>query len=263
MLPSCSKLQFLKWLLHPMAERRTRRASAFVGMMLLSMLTGQAASTNDVFGIQVVDDQTGRGVPLVELETVNHLRFVTDSAGWVAFAEPGLMGQPVFFFVRSHGYEFPKDGFGNAGQALTPVAGGRARVRLKRLNLAQRLCRLTGEGIYRDSVLLGEPTPLAEPLGAGLVAGQDSTLATPYRGKLYWFWGDTSRMSYPLGHFGTAGAVSDLPGQGGLNPKLGVNFRYFTNRTGFSRPVCGLGTTHGPMWIDGVLTVPDATGRER
>ena len=47
------------------------------------------------FAIQVVDEQTGRGVPLVELETVHHLRFVTDNAGRVAFAEPGLMDQPV------------------------------------------------------------------------------------------------------------------------------------------------------------------------
>jgi hypothetical protein len=35
--------------------------------------------------IRVVDAETGRGVPLVELVTVNHLRFVTDNAGRVAF----------------------------------------------------------------------------------------------------------------------------------------------------------------------------------
>ncbi len=33
------------------------------------------------FEIRVIDEQTNRGVPLVELETVNHLRSVTDSAG--------------------------------------------------------------------------------------------------------------------------------------------------------------------------------------
>jgi hypothetical protein len=54
--------------------------------------------------IRVVDGATGRGVPLAELETVNHLRFVTDNAGRVAFNEPGLMGREVFFTVRSHGY---------------------------------------------------------------------------------------------------------------------------------------------------------------
>jgi hypothetical protein len=218
---------------------------------------------NLFFEIQVVDDQTHRGIPLVELETVNHLRYVTDSAGRVAFFEPGLMGQPVYFFVRSHGYEHPKDGFGNAGQRLTPAAGTKAIIRLKRHNIAERLYRLTGEGIYRDSVLLGEPTPLAAPLGSGQVAGQDSAFAVPYRGQLFWFWGDTSRMSYPLGHFWMAGATSALPDRGGLDPAQGVDFTYFTDTNGFSRPMCRLGVEHGLIWADAFLTVPDATGRER
>jgi len=34
------------------------------------------------FRIQVVDDQTGRGVPLVELATVNQIRSYTDSNGF-------------------------------------------------------------------------------------------------------------------------------------------------------------------------------------
>src|SRR4051794_31519517 len=53
--------------------------------------------------IRVVDAETGNGVPLVELVTVNHLRFVTDNTGRVAFNEPGLVGREVFFTVRSHG----------------------------------------------------------------------------------------------------------------------------------------------------------------
>ncbi|MCH2383344.1 MAG: hypothetical protein MK290_11600, partial [Pedosphaera sp.] len=53
------------------------------------------------FAIRVVDEETGRGVPLVELETVNHLRFCTDSNGTVAFREPGLMNRQIFFHVRS------------------------------------------------------------------------------------------------------------------------------------------------------------------
>jgi hypothetical protein len=220
-------------------------------------------STNPFFQIQVVDDQTSRGIPLVELETVNHLRYITDSAGRVAFFEPGLMDQPIYFFVRSHGYEHPKDGFGYAGVALTPIAGGHAIIRLKRRNLAERLYRLTGEGIYRDSVLLNEPTPLAAPLGTGKVAGQDSAFAVPYRGKLFWFWGDTSRMSYPLGHFWMAGATSEWPARGGLDPTQGVDFTYFTDTNGFSRPMCRLGVEHGLIWADAFLTVPDATGRER
>src|SRR5579875_83056 len=72
--------------------------------------------------IRVVDAATGRGVPLVELETVNNLRFVTDNAGRVAFNEPGLMGREVFFTARSHGYEMQKDGFGFPGVRIIPQA---------------------------------------------------------------------------------------------------------------------------------------------
>jgi hypothetical protein len=241
---------------------RALRCAGLLCVFLLCLGTA-AASTVPWFGIQVVDDRTGRGVPLVELETVNHLSFVTDSAGWVALYEPGLMGEPLFLHVRSHGYEFPKDGFGYAGVVLTPVSGEKATVRIRRVNVAERLYRVTGEGIYRDSVLLGLPTPLAEPLGSGKVAGQDSAFALLYRGRIHWFWGDTSRMRHPLGHFWMAGAISDLPSRGGLDPDQGVNLQYFTGADGFSRPVCRLGVERGMIWADGFLTVEDESGRER
>jgi hypothetical protein len=84
-----------------------------------------------------------------------------------------------------------------------------------------------------------------------------------YQGKIWWFWGDTSRMSYPLGHFWMASAVSELPSQGGLDPGVGVNLDYFTDDTGFSRPVARLGVKKGLIWADGFLVLPDKTGRQR
>jgi hypothetical protein len=235
---------------------------SFLFVLCLAASLPLTAAPADYFKIKVVDAQTGRGVPLVELETVNHLRFYTDSAGLIAFFEPALMDRDVFFYVRSHGYEFPKDGFGYTGKTLKVKAGASAELKIKRLNLAERLYRTTGEGIYRDSVLLGEPVPLQEPLLNGQVLGQDTVMAVPYRGKLYWFWGDTQRAKYPLGHFGTAGAVSDLPATGGLDPAQGVNFKYFTGEDGFSRPLMKLDGP-GPIWVHGALTLPDPTGRER
>src|SRR5690349_16614892 len=107
-----------------------------------------AASFGDApFAIHVVDEQTGRGVPLVELRTVNNIRLHTDSAGVAAFREPGLMGQTVHFEIKSHGYEFPKDGFGYRGKALRVEPGGSARLTIKRKNVAERLYRVTGGGI--------------------------------------------------------------------------------------------------------------------
>src|SRR5437867_913491 len=85
--------------------------------MMLHAAAGQALpGTNDYFSILVVDEETGRGVPLVELKTVNHVSYYTDSAGLTAFYEPALMGQTAFFHIKSHGYEFPKGRFRQSGQ---------------------------------------------------------------------------------------------------------------------------------------------------
>src|SRR5262245_40531174 len=189
------------------------------------------------FTITAVDDRTGPRVPLVELRTVHGVRVVTDSAGVAVFDEPGLMGQRVFFHVQGPGYELAPDGFGYRGRALVVTPGGKARLALRRVNIAERLYRVTGAGIYRDSVLAGRDVPLKEPLLNGQVLGSDSVLTAVHRGKLYWVWGDTNRPSYPLGNFQVAGATSLLPGQGGLDPSRGVDLRYFVDARGFARPM--------------------------
>jgi hypothetical protein len=220
------------------------------------------ATVTPFFRIEVVDDISGRGVPLVELRMVDGTRFYTDSAGVVAFLEPGLMDKEVYFHISSHGYEYPADFFGYRGVKLTPVAGGSVQLQIKRLNIAERIYRITGVGIYRDSRILGEPTPIRFPLINGLVAGQDTALATPHNGKLYWFWGDTNRPSYPLGNFKTSGATSELPSNGGLPPQVGIDLTYWVDRKGFSRqmaPIAGSGV----VWLGGLQTVPDAQGTPR
>ena len=114
--------------------------------------------------------------------------------------------------------KYPKDGFGYRGKALEISPGGSARITIKRLNIAERLYRVTGAGIYRDSVLTGDPIPIREPVLNGQVLGQDSVLNALFQGKIYWFWGDTNRPGYPLGNFHMPGATSELPGKGGLDP---------------------------------------------
>lgn len=220
------------------------------------------SSSSKYFKIQVVDQQTGRGVPLVELRTTNNIRYFTDSNGIIAFYEPGLMDREVFFFVESHGYEFPKDGFGFHGTRLKTTPGGNAVIKINRINIAERLYRVTGQGIYRDSVLTGHPVLLQNPVLNGQVTGQDSVYACIYRDRLFWLWGDTNRPSYPLGHFSTAGAVSNLPLKGGLDPAVGINLEYYVDDKGFSRPICPFKET-GLIWLDGLLTVKDNEGRER
>jgi hypothetical protein len=237
--------------------------TAFLVAATSMLLAGDPSQKQLYAGIRVIDAETGAGVPLVELITVNHLRFVTDSAGRVALHEPGLLGREIHFIVRSHGYEMKKDGFGYAGFRMTPKAGEIFEIKIARRNIAERLCRLTGEGRYRDTLLLGIKPPLAEAANPGLVAGQDSVQAVPYRGQIYWFWGDTARMSYPLGLFRTAGARTPRPGPD-FNPASGIAFDYFVDKTGFARAMIPIPERpQGVVWIDGVCTVPDASGAQK
>ena len=228
----------------------------------LALSLAAPAAAGEYFAITVVDADTGRGVPLVELRTVSGVRYYTDSAGRVALNEPGLMNQDVFFHVSSHGYEFPKDGFGFRGKRLRLSRGGEAKLEIKRRNIAERLYRVTGEGLYRDSVLLGEKVPIQEPLLNGQVSGSDSVENAVYRGKAYWFWGDTNRPSYPLGNFDVPGATSNLPADGGLDPAEGIDLTYFVDKDGFARPTAKL-PGKGPTWIDGLVVIQDKDGRER
>ncbi len=212
--------------------------------------------------IQVLDAETGRGIPLVELKTVNHLSFVTDNAGRIAFGEQGMMDQTIFFNVEAHGYDVPKDGLGITGLRLEIKRGAELKVKLKRRNVAERLYRLTGYGLYRDSVILGKEVPLAAPWGPAKVAGQDSVTAIPFQGKIYWFWGDTLRLSYPLGIFRMAGATSAWPGKGGLSLDQGIDYMYFTDKDGFARNMAEHAVKEGVLWLFGFATVPDAQGKE-
>jgi hypothetical protein len=237
-------------------------ASKLPPLALVLGLTLAGQSAREYFVISIVDEATGRGVPLVELETTAKQRYYTDSNGLVALSEPGLMNREVFFHVKSDGYEYPKDGFGYRGKALKVTGGGSAVLKLKRTQIAERLYRVTGAGIYRDTELAGRAAPIKQPLLNAQVTGQDTVMVTPYRGKLYWFWGDTNRPSYPLGNFAATGATSELPGKGGLDPSVGVDLSYFTRPDGFVQSVANI-PGDGPKWLFGLMTIPDRTGRER
>ena len=219
-------------------------------------------TSSEYFRIKVVDQETSRGVPLVKLTTTTGIDYYTDSAGVIAFYEPGMMDRDVFFFIESHGYSYPADGLGQTGAILHTSPGARALVVVKRENIAERLYRITGLGIYRDSVLLGDTAPIAQPLDNASVAGQDSTLTAVYQGKLFWVWGDTGRVKHPIaGNFKTTCGISELPGKGGLDPETGVNLEYF-KQGDFVKSMAPL---PGPYlyWLNSLISIPDETGGER
>ena len=235
----------------------------YLVVLLIAQITLEPAALRaaiSYFGIEVVDEQTLRGVPMVELQTTSGARYYTDSNGLVAFYEPGIMNQKVWFAISAHGYEFPPDGYGIRGIALETKPGEVKQIKIKRINIAERLYRLTGQGIYRDSVLLGRKPAIAEPLLNGSVTGQDGILTAIYRGKLYWLFGDTSRLSYALGNFAMSGATTDLPDK--IDPSVGVNLRYFVGPDGFSRKMVPM-PGEGVVWLSGLMVIPDDSGQER
>ena len=217
------------------------------------------------FAVKIIDDVTERGVPLVELKLTNALRYYSDSNGIVAFFEPGLMEQAIWFYIQSAGYEFPEKPFGERGKVLKATRGGSVTLKIHRLNVAERLYRLTGEGIYRDSVLVGAPVPIKHPLLDAEVMGQDTVMTALYRGKIYWIFGDTGRVAFHLGNFGTSGATSELPDKGGLDPSSGVDLNYFSDASGFSKPMIPASAVPGPgpKWTDAMMVVEDDHGTER
>lgn len=224
-------------------------------LLLITLLAvtahGQAIKP-EWFGFRVVDEASGRGIPLTEWRTVNDIRLVTDNAGWASFNEPGLMNREVWFYlILSPGYEKEKDGFGYTGVRLKTTPGTTAEVKLKRINIAERIARTTGQGLYRHSELLGLPHPLPNMNNAGIM-GQDSVQAVPYAGKIFWLWGDTNVPHYPLGNFQTTSAFTPTD----IDPEKGIAFDYLTDDAAPSKIRHMLPLKEpGAVWLFGLITV--------
>jgi hypothetical protein len=234
-------------------------------LLVPALVAAQEIVKKPYFGIHVVDEATEQGVPLIELRTVNDIAVVTDSAGWVAFNEPGLMDREVYFGVDGPGYEHTKDGFGFRGVRLTTTPGKTATIKVQRTNVAERMYRVTGQGIFRDTELLGLATPAGVPaLNAGVV-GQDSVQAVPYRDRIFWLWGDTNLANYPLGNFQTTAATSPVPGKD-FDFKAGLPLKYFLAEPEVANErmprLRAMAPLPGPgvVWLFGLLTIDDPSG---
>src|SRR5271166_3775736 len=87
-----------------MADRKAnayfRLALALAGVLVVPAIQAEHGDwekkpeISHPFRIEMVDDETGRGVPLVELRTVNQIRYVTDSNGIATFDGPCLHLKP-------------------------------------------------------------------------------------------------------------------------------------------------------------------------
>jgi hypothetical protein len=232
---------------------RMRGASrARVLAVALVLAGGCAARSGAPFEIAVVDADTGRGIPAVELRTTDARTFHTDSSGKLLVRDADLAGRTIFFAVRSFGYRYAREILGRPGVRLRIEPGGEARLDMQRENVAQRLYRLTGSGIS-----LGTPAlSISEPPDAA-IAGLDSAQAVAYRGELFWIFGDARILASPVGSFRSHAARSELPGRGGLEPDVGVALRFYRDGPALRQMV---DDPHPILWLTALRATRGADG---
>jgi len=244
-----------------------RPLSAFLSSILIfaAISSSFGADRNPAaFVLKFIDEETGQPVPLVEARTVHGMVHVSDNDGVTAWTEPDLTGQEVHLLVKSHGYEMKADGFGYRGGRVRVNPGETVTWKIARRQIARRLFRITGAGRLAESqaaglVLGDDPRAMTR----SKVVGQDSVQMTPYRGELHWLWGDTSRLSYPLGNFHVPSARTPMPGANSWDPAREVPLKYFEDpKTSFAAETCRM-TGEGPTWVSALATVRDEQDRER
>jgi hypothetical protein len=230
--------------------------AAFIHSACLEIAS--AAEQQAPCDIQVVDQENGWPVPLVELRTTHHERFVTDNAGIIAMDSPELMGREIWFSVLADGYQVQADGFGFRGVRLTPQPGKTLTVEVTRTSIAKRLGRITGGGLFAESQKLGRETGWPE---SG-VLGCDSVQNAVHRGRLFWAWGDTTLARYPLGIFHMTSATSAIQPLQSFEPPLRLKLDLFTDSDGRPRGVAEMPGT-GPTWLSGYVSLPTVDGDSR
>jgi hypothetical protein len=235
---------------------RFRRTLA--ALLLISATTGFGAVATAPCRIEVVEKGTGWAVPLVELRTTHHARFITDNAGVIAFDLPECMGRETWFDVIGHGYEVPKDGFGSRGVRLKPEPGRMLKVEVNRTIVVKRLGRLTGNGLFAESQKLGRELDWRD----SDVFGCDSVQNAVHRGKMFWAWGDTTLPHYPLGLFDMSSATTTVQPLASFEPPVRLKFNYFTDAKEKPRGVAKMPGS-GPTWVSAYVSLPDKNGKAR
>ena len=228
-----------------------RRLPASLTLMLLSSQLWAI----DPCRINIIEESSGWPVPLVELTTTHHVRFVSDNAGVIAFDLPELMGKETWFSVRGHGYVVPKDRFGYRGVRLVPRAGETITVKVKRQLPGKRIGRITGGGLFGESQKLGLHLDWQEQ---GIL-GCDSVQTAAHKQRLFWAWGDTVLARYPLGRFHMIGGWTDLQPPQRWRPPIKLRYHYVKDENGIPRDTARM-PGRGPTWLNGYVSLPNQSG---
>lgn len=221
------------------------------------LLQADVPGANACFGLQLIAADTRRGVPLIfaTLDSQGDDRqYISDSQGVIAICNPDLLGTRKRFSFDGDGYHADSD-----SAELDITAGEIARMPLIRDNIAERLYRSTGQGIYTDSLRLGLRTRTAA-LGNGLVMAQDAVSKARFHEELFWIWGITHRPNHPLGNFTTTAARSAVPAPDAIS---GITYDYIVDDNGYARGIIDdIAPTSQATWVNGLVNVLDADGQE-
>lgn len=217
----------------------------------LLLLLSNSAFAAEPCRVEIIDKENGWPVPLVELRSVHDSIHVSDNLGLVAIDDPDLLDREVYFHVKGHGYGVAKDGFGYEGVRATLKAGGKFRIELERRNLAKRLGRLTGAGLFAEGEKLGIP-PLLPETG---VFGCDSVLTASLGDRVFHLWGDTMLPGYPLGIYHSAAATTPLQPLKKFEPPVAMPYTLLHSKEGKPRGVAKL-PGDGPTWLGAMVSFP-------
>ena len=241
---------FVDWTVRPILAVVLLFAGGVAGVAV-----SDCCEATEPFQIRIVDRESQWPVPLVELRTTHHVRFVSDNAGLIAFDLPELMNVRTWLHVEGHGYSVPKDGFGYAGVRVVPRPGESVTIEVDRQLPAKRLGRVTGGGLFAESQKLGKELEWTEQ---GIL-GCDSVQNFVHDGKLFWSWGDTILAGSPLGRFHMIGATTALRPIESFRPPIRLRYDYFVDAQQVPRNIAEM-PGPGPTWLSGFASLPDVEG---
>ena len=199
---------------------------------------------------QFVDTADNRPIPLVIGTATDNTTVVSDNGGYISIPVNLPKGTAFYLQVQSPGYDIPPDGFGYRGIRLV-VGSPIERIKVRRINIAQRSGRTTGIGKYIHAQTLGVIGQVTEtPL-----TGMDSVQTAELQGTRFVFFGDTNWSGYPLGNFKTTTGI--VKTQSKL-PNCPYSIDYNTDIKGFPKSsILENGDESGVVWISGVIRVGD------
>ena len=150
---------------HPNIQLIMRYKIFNLFFFLIILISFSCHYKDNYFHIKVVDSVTKKGIPIARLSNINGTTYYSDSYGNIAYNEEEAMGRDLYFLVDAEGYKISKDNTGRQSVIITPNIGEKVIISMDRIQPAERLYRLTGTGIYRDTELLGLEVPFLRQIG--------------------------------------------------------------------------------------------------